>query len=111
VMTYNRLHAVMLADRWNFAPFHKLLDLGGLSSAFSIEAMRRNPDLRTTFAFDSGFLPAVRREVAEAGFADRVTCLDSGITSALPHGEYDLVMVNHVVHRYSESRNLAILEN
>ncbi|WP_028922578.1 methyltransferase family protein [Pseudonocardia acaciae] len=110
VMTYNALHAAMLADGFDFGPYRELLDLGGLSGAFSIEAMRRNERLRTTFVFDPGSVDRVVREATEAGFGQRVTGIGAVTdTAEPPRGGFDLVMANHVVHRFSEEQNAGIL--
>ncbi|ANN17417.1 polyketide biosynthesis methyltransferase [Amycolatopsis orientalis] len=111
VMTYNALHARMLAGAFDFGPYRKLLDLGGLSSAFAIEAMKANEGLHTTFVFDPGFTGSVTTAAAEAGFADRATVVGAETPTARPEGEFDLVMVNHVVHRFDAEQNARILGN
>ncbi|TCO59872.1 methyltransferase family protein [Actinocrispum wychmicini] len=109
VMTYNELHARMLAQVFDFRPYENLLDFGGLSSAFATEAMHANEKLRTTFLFDPRSVDAVTQAVTEAGVADRSTVLGSPTTDARPEGAFDLVMVNHVVHRFTASENAEIL--
>jgi hypothetical protein len=111
VMTYNALHAKMLAGAFDFGPHRKLLDLGGLSSAFAVEAMQTTEDLHTTFVFDPGFTESVTAAVAEAGFADRVAVVGAETPTARPEGAFDLVMVNHVVHRFDAGQNAEILRN
>ncbi|MFE0019599.1 methyltransferase dimerization domain-containing protein [Amycolatopsis sp. NPDC059021] len=109
VMTYNALHARMLAAAFDYAPYEKLLDLGGLSSEFAVEAMRANEKLHTTFVFDPRSVEPVTRAVADAGFGERSTVVGEPTTEARPSGEFDLVMVNHVVHRFGAGENGEIL--
>lgn len=111
VMTYNALHAKMLASAFDFTSYETLLDLGGLSSAFAVEAMRANGNLRTTFVFAPESVEPVTAAVREAGLADRCTVLGEPTASARPVGEFGVVMVNHVVHRFSADENAAILRH
>jgi len=111
VMTYNALHAKMLANAFDFSGYTDMLDLGGLSSAFAVEAMRTNPQLRTTFVFDPEMLGFVTGHLAESGFDSRSTVVGLPTATAAPEGSHDLVMVNHVIHRFTAEENLQILKN
>ncbi|WP_166346537.1 methyltransferase family protein [Phytoactinopolyspora limicola] len=111
VMTYNRLHAAMLAQHFDFSPYRAMLDLGGLSSAFSIEAMRTNDALHTTFVFDPKFADSVTSDVTAAGLDDRSVVIGAPTESAEPVGEFDIVMVNHVIHRFDAAQNVEILRH
>lgn len=82
VQTYNSLHALMLAEHYDFGGHNRMLDLGGLSPAFLSEATARNPSLRGDFIEDP--LKPVQ---------DR----------------YDVILLEHVIHRYDPDQNHAIL--
>ncbi|AYY15323.1 methyltransferase domain-containing protein [Actinobacteria bacterium YIM 96077] len=109
VMAYNRLHARMLAQHVDLTPYRRLLDLGGLSSAFSIEAMRANEQLHATFVFDPKAVDTVTADVTAAGVDDRSVVIGEPTATAEPAGEFDLIMVNHVIHRFSPEQNVEIL--
>ena len=109
VMVYNALHARMLAHAFDFSNVKNLLDLGGLSASFALEALRANDVLRATFVYDPRSVPSVTEAVAS--FADRVSVSGAPTAEAQPAGEFDLVMVNHVVHRFSVDENRAILRH
>ncbi|MBX3099177.1 MAG: polyketide biosynthesis methyltransferase [Salinibacterium sp.] len=109
VMTYNALHAKMLARTFDFSPFADMLDLGGLSSAFAVEAMMANPGLRTTFVFDPEMLGFVTGHLAASGMDARSTVVGAETVTAQPEGNYDLVMLNHVIHRFTADENVLIL--
>jgi hypothetical protein len=109
VMVYNALHARMLADTFDFGGFKNLLDLGGLSAAFASEALRANDVLHATFVYNPRSVPSVTEAVAE--FAGRASVIGAPTPDAEPAGEFDLVMVNHVVHRFSVEENRAILRH
>ncbi|WP_326953490.1 methyltransferase domain-containing protein [Amycolatopsis sp. NBC_01286] len=109
VMVYNALHARALAQAFDFGSAKRLLDLGGLSAAFALEALRANDVLHTTFVYDPRSVPSVTEAVAE--FADRTRVVGAPTPEAEPDGEYDLVMVNHVLHRFGVEENRAILRH
>ncbi|MDF5759088.1 methyltransferase dimerization domain-containing protein [Spongiactinospora sp. TRM90649] len=111
VMTYNALHAKMLGGLFDFSGYRELLDLGGLSSGFALEALRANTGLRATFVYDPAFADSVAEQVREAGVDDRAVVTGAPTDTAKPEGEFDLVMVNHVVHRFTAEQNLDILRN
>ncbi|MFF1574499.1 methyltransferase dimerization domain-containing protein [Leifsonia sp. NPDC058292] len=111
VMTYNELHAAMLVRNFDFTRFRSVLDLGGLSAAFAINAMTANPVLTTRFVFDPQSVPSVQAAVEAAGFAGRATVEGAETASAEPGGEHDLIMVNHVIHRFGDAQNRGIFEH
>lgn len=111
VMTYNRLHADMFANALDFSRHEKALDLGGLAPYFAMRAMQANPALRTTFAYAPDFAGRVTEQLAEAGLADRSTVIGVETATAKPEGAFDLVFVNHVIHRFSVDENREIFKN
>ncbi|MDG3017002.1 methyltransferase [Speluncibacter jeojiensis] len=111
VMNYNALHARMLLGAFDFHGHRSMLDLGGLASGFSIAAMQSNPDLHTTFVFDPAAVESVVKELAAAGLTDRAEVVGAETPNAQPAGDHDLVMVNHVVHRFDAEQNAQILRN
>ncbi|ONI86996.1 polyketide biosynthesis methyltransferase [Actinosynnema sp. ALI-1.44] len=111
VMRYNALHASMLAREFDFAPYKSMVDLGGLSPEFAIGAMRANPDLAVRFVFAPMATQGITDALVAAGLADRATIEPAETESAAPGGEHDIVMVNHVVHRFTPEQNRKILAN
>ncbi|MFD5654982.1 methyltransferase dimerization domain-containing protein [Streptomyces sp. NPDC127039] len=111
VMRYNALHAAMLARSFDFAPYRNLLDLGGLSPDFAIGALRANPSLSARFVFDPASTESLTEALRAAGLADRATVDPAPTDTARPNGAHDLVMVNHVIHRFTAEQNRTILAN
>ncbi|MFD7658746.1 methyltransferase dimerization domain-containing protein [Actinosynnema sp. NPDC059797] len=108
VQTYNSLHAVMLAEHYDFRLHRHVLDLGGLSTAFLAEAAARNPGLTGAFVTTGDFLRMVRGSVP-AEVADRISFHEADpLTDPVP-GRYDAVLLEHVIHRFDPERNQAIL--
>ncbi|MBS1907330.1 MAG: polyketide biosynthesis methyltransferase [Actinobacteria bacterium] len=111
VMTYNALHAQEFGRLVDLSGATNALDFGGLSAGFAIEAMTRNPRLRTTFVYAPGFEGGVAEAVEAAGVADRTTVETGDTATAQPQGAYDAVLANHVIHRFSAEENAQIFRN
>ena len=108
VQAYNGAHALMLAEHYDFAPHRRILDLSGLSGAFLAEALRHNPALTGTFFAEPGDgRVRPRRPPRHRPRADR-PCPGEPLTGALPTG-HDLVLLEHVVHRFDEADNRRLL--
>ncbi|WP_067176719.1 methyltransferase [Microtetraspora niveoalba] len=108
VMTYNALHARMLAENYDFSRHERVLDLGGLSGSFLAEALRGAPGLRGTFFSGGELVGHARTVLAEAGVADRVEIVDGDpLEGGVPTG-FDLVLLEHVVHRFDAEQNRRI---
>ncbi|MEU4805309.1 methyltransferase [Actinosynnema sp. NPDC023587] len=108
VQTYNALHAVMLAENYDFSRHRHVLDLGGLSTAFLGEAAKRNPDLTGAFVNTGEFVDRVRGSL-DAGLEGRISFHEADpLTDEVP-GRYDAVLLEHVVHRFDAEQNKTIL--
>lgn len=111
VMTYNALHAQEFGRLVDLSGATSALDFGGLSAGFALEAMKRNPGLRTTFLYAPGFEGGVAEAVEAAGVADRAVVETGDTATAQPQGAYDAVLANHVIHRFSAEENAQIFRN
>lgn len=109
VMTYNALHAEQFGRAFDFSPYRSSLDFGGLAAGFSLAAMKQNPDLVTRFVYDQESAEGIAEAAAAAGVQDRVTVELGATDTTEPGGSHDLVLLTHVVHRFDEAQNLAIL--
>lgn len=110
VSGYNELHAQQFVREFDVSPFTSVLDLGTLSPSFSVNLLKKNANATVDFVVDPAFVPAVKAAAAAAGVTDRVTVAGVETAQASPAGEHDLVMLNHVLHRYSVEQNKAILK-
>ncbi|MFJ9690732.1 methyltransferase [Kitasatospora sp. NPDC101183] len=105
VMTYNALHARQLAEHFDFTPYRRVLDFGGLSGSFLAEALTAAPELTGTF-FSAGELVGHARGVLEeAGVADRVEIAEGDAVVGEVPGGFDLVLLEHVIHRFDAEQN------
>lgn len=89
-----------LARRYDFARYRWLLDLGGGSGVYSIEACRQSTALRAT-VLDAANVCAVAREfIDKAGLSDRIDTLAADFTrDRLPRGP-DVVLLCGNLHAY-----------
>lgn len=108
---FQRLHAEQFAANIDLAGRTRLLDLGGQSPLFAIEAMRRNPALATDFVYQPGEEAMVQAALAEAGLADRATVGGAPTVEAQPPDGHDAVLLNHCIHRFTPAENCDILAN
>lgn len=111
VMTYNRLHADMFVNELDLSRATNALDIGGLASFFAIRAMQANPALRTTFAYAPRFAERIKEDLASGGVADRAEIVSVETTDARFDAVHDLLMINHVIHRFSAEDNQKIFAN
>lgn len=100
--------ATLLARSQVFEGASLLLDLGGGSGAFSIEAVKRHPGL-SAIVFD---LPAVvsvtAKIVEESGLSEKITCASGDLrTDPWPAGA-DVILLSYIVSCY-EPRTLRAL--
>jgi hypothetical protein len=108
VQAYNSLHARMLAEHYDFGRHRRVLDLGGLSPAFLIEAATRNPELRGDFV-STGELLSFARAGVPPELSGRIAVHDADPSKGPLPGRYDAVLLEHVIHRYDADENRAIL--
>ena len=92
-----------LVGRFDFSTCHHLLDLGGGSGVYSIEACRQNPGLTAT-VFDFENVCVVAREFIEkAGLTDRIKARTLDFTNeSLPEGA-DVILLCGNIHAYDEA--------
>lgn len=101
--------ATLLARSHDFSGYTCLLDLGGGSGAFAIEAAKRYPGL-SAVVFDLPQVVAVTEKIIqETGLADRITCTGGDLrTDPWPKGS-DLILLSYIVSCYEPQTLRALL--
>ena len=98
-----------VAAAFDFLPYAHLLDVGGGSGAYCIEAARRYPHLRATVFDLPAALEIAREKIAEAALADRITTHPGDFfNEALPKGA-DVVLLSMILHDWTPEKNRVIL--
>jgi len=101
--------AVMLARSHDFSGYSCLLDLGGGSGAFAIEAVKRYPGL-SAVVFDLPQVVAVTEKIIhETGLTSRIVCASGDLRiDPWPQGS-DLILLSYIVSCYEPQTLRAIL--
>lgn len=98
-----------VASTFDFSPYRQLLDVGGGSGAYCIEACRRFPHLRAVVFDIPAALEIAREKIAQAGLSDRVTThAGDFFTEALPEGS-DVALLSMILHDWTPEKNRTIL--
>ncbi|GII85802.1 methyltransferase [Sphaerisporangium siamense] len=105
VGAYNALHALMLAEHYDFGAHTRIADLAGLSVEFVVQAAARNPRLRATFVTPEATDP----DSVDERYRDRVELRTADPRTEPVEGTYDLVLLEHVAHRFDADGNRAFL--
>ena|SRR5690242_9332066 len=97
-------------ETFDLSHFNHLLDAGGASGAYCIEACRKYPRLRATIFDRPSALGTAREKIAGADLSDRIeTIAGDFFKEELPHGA-DVVLLSQVLHDWSPERNRVILD-
>ena len=98
-----------VAEAFDFTPYRQLVDIGGGSGAYCIEACRRYPHLRAVVYDIPAALEIAREKIAEAGLSDRITThAGDFFADRLPDGS-DVALLSMILHDWTPEKNRAIL--
>ena len=92
-----------MAGRYDFSRFHHLLDLGGGSGVYSIEACKKNAGLRATVLDAENVCVVTREFIEKAGRSDRIQAVGGDFTrDPFPPGA-DVVLLCGNLHAYDSA--------
>jgi ubiquinone/menaquinone biosynthesis C-methylase UbiE len=95
--------ARMLARRFDFSPYRHLLDIGGGSGVYSIEACKRYPELRATVLDFPAVCEVTREFVHAASLDDRIKAIGGDFTTdPFPVGA-DVALLCGNIHAYDSA--------
>jgi hypothetical protein len=101
--------AALLARSYDFSGSSCLLDLGGGSGAFAIEAVKRSPTL-SAMVFDLPQVVAVTRQIIqETGLTDRISCTGGDLRDDPWPSGADLILLSYIVSCYEPQAVQALL--
>ena len=105
----SRLSSIEVAEKFDFSPFRKLLDLGGGPATSAITFARRNPELSCVVFDLEGPLGIAKEEIEKAGLSDRIkTQIGNYHEDDLGSG-FDLVYISNIIHSLSPDDTETIL--
>lgn len=98
-----------VAEAFDFSPYRRLIDIGGGSGAYCIEACRRYPHLRAVVFDLPPALEIARDKIARAGLSDRIeTHAGDFFRDELPRGS-DVALLSMILHDWTPEKNRSIL--
>ncbi len=98
------------AEAFDFSKHRQLLDVGGGSGAYSIEAAKRWPHLKAVVYDIAPALEIARGKIAEAGVSKRVhTQQGDFFKEELPKGS-DAILLSMILHDWTPEKDLMILQ-
>lgn len=101
--------AAALGEVVDFAPYRRLLDIGGGTGSWSIATLARHQHLRATVFELPVTAEIARARIAETEFADRIAIIaGNALTEPLPTG-HDAFLLANVAHYYAPAENTALL--
>jgi 2-polyprenyl-3-methyl-5-hydroxy-6-metoxy-1,4-benzoquinol methylase len=87
----------------------RMLDIGGSHGLYSVGLCRRHPSLASTILELPGAIERASAIAAEQGLTDRVKYrAGNALTDDLGEGQYDLILINNVVHHFTPDQNRAL---
>jgi 2-polyprenyl-3-methyl-5-hydroxy-6-metoxy-1,4-benzoquinol methylase len=86
-----------------------MLDIGGSHGLFSIELCKKNPSLSSTILELPGAIDHASAIAAKENLTERVKYkAGNALTDDLGDQQYDLIMINNVVHHFTPTENFAL---
>lgn len=105
--------ARVIADNLALSPYRKMLDLGGGPGSYSMEIIKRFPDIRATVVDLPLTLDVAEEVISAAGMEDRIDlrAADFFGDPDCDIGEgYDLVLISNVLHIEGPQKNRDLLK-
>jgi hypothetical protein len=93
--------AILLTRTYDFAGCSRLLDLGGGSGAFAIETVKCHPGMSAVVLDLPAVIAVTERIIAEAGLADKITCVGGDLRSAPWPPGADAILLSYIISCYS----------
>jgi hypothetical protein len=97
-----------VTDAYDFAPFKTIVDVGGSYGTMLAAILRNNPAARGVLFDQPHVVAAARRQLAEAGVADRCTTVSGDFFVEVPAGG-DAYVLAQILHDWDDERSVAIL--
>jgi len=99
-----------ISQKYNTAPYHRMLDVGGGSGAYTIAFLNQNPMLQAVLFDLAAVIPIARENVRQANLETRVSFVPGDFyVDELPRG-CDLVLLSAIIHQNSPSQNLLLFQ-
>ncbi len=87
----------------------RMLDVGGGPGLYSIEFVRRYPELHAVILDTNETLGIAGENIRQAGLADRIRLLPGNVFTQALGGPYDFVLFSNLVHSFSDDDNACLV--
>lgn len=109
-----KANAKIIAHNLNLSSYKKLLDLGGGPGSYSIELLKKNPNMSAVIVDLPLTLEVAREVIKTEGMEERIGLKEGDFFNDL-HCDlgsgYDAAIISNVLHIEDETRNRAVLKN
>lgn len=104
-----RASARQTADALDLGDCSRLLDIGGGPGLYSIEFVRRNPNLSADILDTEKTIEVAQENVREAGLLERISFILGDVFETPLTREYDFVFLSNVVHIFPYEGNRELI--
>jgi SAM-dependent methyltransferase len=108
--TFAPQNAAAIAAAYDFSQLGHVVDVGGGNGALLIGILNANPALRGIVFDRPEAADAARKNVAEAGLAERCEVVAGDFFESVP-ANAELLLLKHVIHDWDDERAVAILRS
>lgn len=99
-----------VAEKFDFSPYRRLLDLGGGPGTAAITFAQKYPNLHCVVFDLPGPITIAREQIAAAGVGDRVTTQAGDYFMEMLGGGYDIIYVSNIIHSMGEKETATLVD-
>lgn len=99
-----------VAERFDFTPYRRLLDLGGGPGTAAITFAQKYPNLHCVVFDLPGPITIAKEQIAAAGVGDRVTTQAGDYFMESLGGGYDIIYVSNIIHSMGEKETATLVD-
>ena len=107
---YARSRGIEIADRLDFSPTRRLLDLGCGPGTYSMAIVERHPQIRATLLDLPGPIAEARRLATTRGMVDRFEFVAADAMTYTTDERYDTVLVSNTLHMIGPQGSIDLLK-
>lgn len=85
--------AYALLKRYDFSPYHALLDVGGGTGGLAITLVEKHPHIKATILDLSSVTPITQKYVDRSGLRDRIQVVTRDVVQESLEGSYDVAIL------------------
>lgn len=102
--------AKLLAMMIDLSNTKKMLDIGGGSAAFSMELVKRNPDMKAVVLDLPHVIPLTKQYVEKEGLTNSFSFIEGNYLNKDFGNGYDIILLSAIVHINSYEQNKMIIK-